>query len=136
MADVANDQGAPGLGALLKDLAEGSGELVRQEARLARVEAVALVRGVGTGVASVAIGGVLALLGALALLAGLIMLIGDQWLHDRYWLAALVVLVLAGGVAAFYAMGAKRRLTPSRLVPNQTVETLKEDVEWLKRQRT
>ena len=136
MAGTADDQGAPGLGALLKDLAEGSGELVRQEARLARVEAVALVRGVGAGVASVAVGGVLALLGGLSLLAGLILLAGDQWLQDRYWLAALVVLAIAGGVAAFFAMRAKHGLAPARLVPNQTVETLKEDVEWLKRQRT
>lgn len=128
--------GAPGLGALLKDLAEGSGELVRQEARLARLEAVELVRGIGTGTASVALGGVLALLGALCLLAGLIMLAGDQWLQDNYWLAALIVTLLAGGVAAIFAWRGMQRLSPKQLAPNQTVETLKEDVEWLKRQRT
>ncbi len=89
-----------GLGALLKDFVEGSGELVRQEAQLAKLEAGVLVRRVGVGTASIAVGAVLALLGALALLAGLILLAGDQWLHDRYWLAALIVTLLAGGVAA------------------------------------
>jgi hypothetical protein len=130
------DHGARGLGALLKDLAEGSGELVRHEARLARLEASSLARGIGVGTASVAVGGVLALLGGLSLLAGLILLAGDQWLQDNYWLAALIVTLIAGGVGAFYAWRAKQRLSPRRLVPNQTVETLKEDVEWLKRQRT
>jgi uncharacterized membrane protein YqjE len=125
-----------GIGTLLKELAEGSGELVRHEVRLARIEATELGRSIGVGTASVAVGGVLALLGTLALLAGLIMLIGDQWLHDNYWLAALIVTLIAGGVAAFYAWRGKQRLSPAQLVPNQTVATLKEDVEWLKRQRT
>jgi hypothetical protein len=133
---MTDDKRTTGIGTLLKELAEGSGELVRHEVRLARLEATDLVRGIGIGTASVAVGGVLALLGTLALLAGLIMLIGDQWLKDRYWLAALIVTLIAGGVAAFYAWRGKQRLSPARLVPNQTVATLKEDVEWLKRQRT
>lgn len=130
------DDRQAGIGTLLKDLVEGSGELVQHEMRLARIEASELVRGIGVGTASVAVGGVLGLLGVLSFLAGLIMLAGDQWLQDRYWLAALIVTVLAGGVAAFYAWRGKQRLSPAQLVPNQTVETLKEDVEWLKRQRT
>ena len=131
-----DDGDARGIGALLKDLAEGSGELIRQEVRLARVEAGELFRGLGTGTVSVAVGGVMALLGALCLLAGLIMLAGDQWLHDNYWLAALIVTAIAGGIAAFYAWRGMKRLSPAELVPNETVATLKEDVEWLKRQRT
>ena len=133
---MAEDRQTPGIGTLLKELVEGSGELVQHEMRLARVEATDLVRGIGVGTASVAVGGVLGLLGGLCLLAGLIMLIGDQWLHDDYWLAALIVTLIAGGVAAFYAWRGKQRLSPAQLVPNQTVATLKEDVEWLKRQRT
>jgi hypothetical protein len=131
-----DDRERAGFGDLLKDLAEGSGELVRNEARLARVEATQLLRGLGIGSAAVAMGGVLALLGGLCLLAGVILLAGDQWLHDDYWLAALIVTLIAGGAAAFYAWRGMQRLSPAQLVPNQTVATLKEDVEWLKRQRT
>ena len=47
------DHGGRGLGALLKDLVEGSGELVRQEVRLARVEATGLARAVGVGTGAV-----------------------------------------------------------------------------------
>src|SRR6059058_2591529 len=122
MAD--DSRGAvPGIGVLLKELADGSGELVRHEVRLARLEAAELVRGIGVGTATVAAGGVLGLLGGLSLLAGVILLIGDQWLHDDYWLAALIVTLIAGGVAAFYAWRGKQRLAPAQLVPNQTVET-------------
>lgn len=137
MTDAANAPQDPrGLGALLKDFAEGSGALVRHEARLARVEATEILRKAGTGAAEVAVGSVLALLGALAVLVGLIMLAGDQWLRDRYWLAGLIVLALAGGVAAFYAKRGLARLSPTQLVPDQTIETLQEDKEWLKQQLT
>lgn len=125
-----------GLASLLKELAEGSGELVRHELRLASTEARDLARGLGVGTVEVALGAVLALLGALALVAGLILLVGDQWLRDRYWLAALIVTLVAGAVGAFFARRGLALLSPHALVPDQTVATLKEDREWLKRLRT
>jgi hypothetical protein len=125
-----------GLGTLLKELAEGSGALIRQEVQLARIEASTMVRKVGVGTASVAVGGVLALLGTLSFLSGLIMLAGDQWLRDRYWLAALLVTLIAGAVAAWYAKRGLALLSPKQLAPAQTVATLKEDKEWLKQQLT
>jgi uncharacterized membrane protein YqjE len=129
--------GRGGIGGLLRELAEGGTMLVRQEVRLARLEVGAAALGLGKGTAFVALGGVLALLGALSLLAGIILLIGDQWLpRDQYWLAALIVVVLTGGIAAWLMMRGKRALSPSELMPDETVATLKEDKEWLKRQLT
>ena len=128
--------GRRGLGTLLRDLAEGSATLVRNEVTLARLEIAALLRSLGLGTGYVAGGGVLALLGALTLLTGIIMLAGDQWLRDRYWLAALIVTLIAGAVAAFYAQRGRKLLSPSTLAPDQTVATLKEDKEWLKRRLT
>ncbi len=125
-----------GLSTLLRDLAEGSGELIRQELRLARVEARDLARGLGVGTVEVAVGAVLMLLGGLALLAGLILLAGDQWLRDRYWLAALLVTVVAGIVGALFARRGLALLSPDALVPDQSVATLKEDREWLRQLRT
>jgi hypothetical protein len=125
-----------GLGSLLKELVEGGADLVRQEARLARVETGELARNLGIGAGAVAAGAVLALLGALAFIAGLILLAGDQWLRDRYWLAALLVTVLAGVAAALAARKGLAMLSPTRLAPEQTVATLKEDKEWLKQLRT
>jgi hypothetical protein len=135
MAAERND-GQRTMGTLLMELAEGSAALVRQEVRLARIEFLGLLKGVGEGTAAIATGVVFALLGALSFITGLILLPGDQWLRDRYWLAALIVTVIAGGAALWFARRGMTLLSPKQLVPDQTVATLKEDKEWLKRQLT
>jgi len=130
--DYVND-GRRGIGTLLRELAEGSAELVRGEARLATMELGAAANAAGRGTAFVAMGGVLLLLGTLAFFTGLVLLIGDQWLpRDLYWVAALLFALITGGVAAWLAMRGRRALSPSALVPKETVATLKEDKEWLK----
>jgi hypothetical protein len=134
-AQVHNGQSAP-LGVLLRDLAEGSASLIKHEARLVRLEVAEMLRGVGTGTASIVTGAVLLLLGALALLTGLILLGGDQWLRDRYWLAALIVFALAGGLAFWFGSRGAALLSPRQLAPDETVATLKEDTAWLKRRLT
>jgi uncharacterized membrane protein YqjE len=129
--------GRRSIGALLRDLAEGSAMLVRGEVRLARIETTAAIAGVGKGTAFVAMGAVLALLGTLAVLAGIVLLIGDQWLPaDLYWVAALIVLLISGAIAAWFAKRGMALLSPSQLAPNETVTTLKEDKEWLKQRLT
>ena len=125
-----------GIGGLLRDLADGGAALLRQELRLARVEIAAIGKAVGVGTALTASGAVLALLGAFALFTGIILLAGDQWLRDRYWLAALIGTVIAGAIAAWMARRGAAHLSPRRLLPDETVATLKEDKEWLKRQLT
>ena len=133
---ASQDDGRRTVGALLRELADGSAQLVRQEIRLARIEVGELLRGLGKGTAQVAVGGVMMLLGVMALLTGVILLIGDEWLRDRYWLAALIVTVLLSAVASWMARRGTALLSPRRLAPDQTVRTLKEDKEWLKRQLT
>jgi drug/metabolite transporter (DMT)-like permease len=129
--------GRRGFGTLVRDLAEGSASLVRGEARLAKLEVAQIATGIGKGTAFVATGAVLALLGSLSLLAGLVLLIGDQWLPaDQYWLGALVVLVIAGAIAAVLARRGLSLLSPTQLAPTETVTTLKEDKEWLKQRLT
>jgi hypothetical protein len=123
-----------GLGGLLRDLADGGAALLRQELRLARVELTAIAKAVGVGTALTASGAVLTVLGTFALLVGIILLAGDQWLRDRYWLAALIGAAIAGGIAAWMARRGAAHLSPRRLLPDETVATLKEDKEWLKRQ--
>ncbi len=129
--------GRRGLGVLLRDLAEGSAELVRGEVRLGRLEISAAASAAGRGTAFVAVGGVLLLLGVLATFTGMVLLIGDQWLpRDLYWVAALLVALITGGVAAWLAMRGRASLSPAALAPNETVATLKEDKEWLKQRLT
>jgi uncharacterized membrane protein YqjE len=134
--DHSND-GRRGLGALLRDLAEGSAELVRGEVRLAHIELGGTVGAAARGTAFTVMGAVFLLLGTLASFTGLILLIGDQWLpRDLYWLGALLVALVAGGIAAWLAMRGRAALSPTALAPKETVATLKEDKEWLKQRLT
>ena len=134
---VDQNDGRRGLGALLRELGEGSAALVRHEVKLAQLEVRGILGGVGRGTAMVASGGVLGLLGTLSLFTGLILLVGDQWLpKDRYWLAALIVTVIAFAIAFVFIKRGRAQLSPARLAPDQTVATLKEDKEWLKQRLT
>ena len=126
----------PPLGALLRELAEGSSSLIRQELRLARLELTEMLGVMATGAALMVSGSVFLLLGGLSLLTGLILLGADQWLRDRYWLAALIVLAISGALALFFMSRGRALLSPKQLAPEQTVATLKEDTAWLKQQLT
>jgi len=126
----------PPLGVLLRDLAEGSSSLIRQEIRLVRLELTELLGALATGAALVVAGSVSVLLGALALLTGLILLGADQWLRDRYWLAALIAFAVSSALALLFKSRGMALLSPKQLAPEQTVATLKEDRAWLKQQLT
>jgi len=122
-----HENGRRSVGALLRDLAKGGVALVRNEIRLARIETVDAMNGIGRGSALVATAAVLALLGGLALLAGLILLIGDQWLpRDLYWLCALIVVLITGAITGWFAKRGLALLAPSQLAPDETVTTLRE----------
>jgi uncharacterized membrane protein YqjE len=135
--DVRSGNGRmPPFGALLRDLAEGSASLIRQELRLVRLELTEMLGAMATGATLVVSGSVFALLGGLSLLTGLILLGADQWLRDRYWLAALIVFAISGALALFFMSRGMALLSPKQLAPEQTVATLKEDTAWLKQQLT
>lgn len=128
--------GSRGFADLVRAFARDGGDLLRQEARLARLELTSVASHVARGSAQVTLGVVLLLLGGLSLIAGLVLLVGDQWLpRDRYWLAALLVVVVAGAVAMWLAARGKSALRPDALMPVHTLESLREDKEWLKHPR-
>ena len=78
-----------------------------------------------------------ALLGTLSLLVGVVLLIGDQWIpSDRYWVAALIMLVVTFTIAALLARRGASFVSPAELAPTETLGTLKEDSEWLKHKLT
>jgi hypothetical protein len=51
------------------------------------------------------------------------------------WAAALIVGLVYLGIAAFLAKRGQTALKQLTPVPEQTIETVKEDVEWLKNQK-
>jgi F0F1-type ATP synthase assembly protein I len=58
----------------------------------------------------------------------------DEWMHTA--LAFLIVGLLYAVVAAVLVVRGRARLQNVNPVPQQTVETLKEDVQWAKAQRS
>ena len=134
---LAAARGGGGFIGLVRSLGVGAASLVRQELRLARLELMDAVRALGTGAVLVALGGVLALLGALTAIAALVLLAGDQWLPaDPYWAAAVIVAAASGVAVAWCVARARRLLSQSSLAPDQTIETLQEDPEWLREPTT
>jgi uncharacterized membrane protein YqjE len=119
-----------GVGELVKEFSGQVSTLVRQEVELAKVEMSDKAKKAGVGAGYLAAGAVAALLTLGTLTAFLILVLA---LALPAWASALLVAVVWGAVAAVLALQGRQKLrevgTP---VPEQTVETVKEDVQWLK----
>ena len=120
------------VGELMKQLAQETSTLVRQELDLAKAEMTEKGKRAGLGIGLVGAAGIAGLL-ALGSLTAFFILVLDGAMPN--WLAALIVALAYGAVAAgLYFMGRQRVQEAAPPVPEQTVETLKEDVEWAKSQ--
>lgn len=118
----------PSLAELVRQLAQDSGALVRQEIALAKAEVGETVSRAVLDAARIAVGGAVALVGALVLVACMVVALGE--LLDNYWLSALIVglgLILVGGIMAVSFI---KRLKQIDLKPRETIQTLKEDRAW------
>ena len=116
------------LGELLRMLSQETTQLVRQELELAKAEVQQKGRQAGIGAGFLGGAGVAALLALGALTACLILLLD---LVMPAWLAALIVAAAWGIVAAVLGLRGRAKVTQAAPpVPEQTVETLKEDVRW------
>jgi hypothetical protein len=121
------------IGDLVKQLAGQTSTLVRQEIDLAKAEMSEKASVAGKGAGLIGGAAVVGLLAAGALTAFLILLLSEAM---DAWLAALIVSVVMAAVAAALGLAGRNRVraaTPP--VPEQTVETVKEDVEWAKNQK-
>ena len=137
MASADNNHGSElrerPVGELLKQLSQETTQLVRQELELAKAEMAQKGKQAGTGAGLLGGAGVAGLLTLIALTMCLIFALGTG-MQD--WLAALIVTALWAAVAGVLALTGKNKVqeaTPP--VPEQTVETVKEDVQWAKTQR-
>ena len=118
------------VGDLVKQLAGQTSTLVRQELDLAKAELSEKGRVAGQGAGMFGGASVVGLMAAGALTACLILALDKAM---AAWLAALIVTVVLGAVAAVLALQGRNRLRAAAPpVPQQTVETVKEDVEWAK----
>jgi len=119
------------LGDLFSELANETSTLVRQEVALAQTELTQKATRVGKNVGFLAVGGAIGYAGLLCILASLILGLS---IFIPAWVSALIVGVVVAGIAGFLITSALSALKKTNLAPQQTVETLKEDAQWLKNQ--
>src|SRR4051794_5818062 len=120
-----------GFGELVKDLAGQTSTLVRQEIKLAQAEVTQKGKVAGKG-AGMLMGAAIAALLGLGALTALLIIALDSFMALA--LAALIVTVLWFVVAAVLAMVGKQALQSATPPVPQTVETVKEDIQWAKTQ--
>jgi predicted lipid-binding transport protein (Tim44 family) len=118
------------VGELLRELSEQTTRLVRQELELAKAEVAEKGKRAGIGGGLFGGAGVAGLLALGALTACIVAALSTAM---EIWLAALIVTLVHAAIAAVLALAGRTRVrqgTPP--APEQTIETVKEDVQWAK----
>lgn len=117
-------------GELLRQLSQQTTELVRQEIELAKAEIGEKGKQAGLGAGMFGGAGLFGV-GAFAALTTTIIAALDRAM--ALWLAALIVAVVYGIVAAVLAQRGKQKVqTVGAPVPEQARDSVKEDVQWAK----
>jgi hypothetical protein len=128
--ESANELREQPIGEVAKDLTSDLSLLVRQEIELAKAEMAQKGRTAAPGLGMFGGAGLVALCAAGALTASLV-LVFSLFLPE--WAAALIVgAALAAITFVLIRQGRERVADAGKPVPEQTIETVKEDVEWAK----
>lgn len=129
-AQAARDERS--LGELFGELTREVTTLVRQEATLAKTEITQKISLVGKDVAMLAAGGAVAYAGLLAIVAAVIIGLANAGLP--WWASALLVGIVVAGTGGFLVQRGMNALKHEDLAPRETLETVKEDTQWARRQ--
>lgn len=139
MAQAVKDERS--LGDLFSELATETGTLVRQEVALAQAEITQKATSAGKQIGFLVVGGAVGYAALLVIVAALVMVmtqllasISGWQLITCAWIAAVAVGIIIAAVAYFLVTGAITALKNSDLTPRQTIETVKEDAQWIKDQ--
>jgi hypothetical protein len=125
-----NEQRERPIGQVAKDLTSDIALLMRQEIELAKAEMAQKGRTAAPGLGMFGGAGIVALCAAGALTAFLILVLS---LFLPEWAGALIVGAVLAAVAFVLVQQGKERVADAgKPVPEQTIETVKEDVEWAK----
>jgi hypothetical protein len=120
------------IGELLGELMRETTTLIRQEITLAKNEMTRKASDAARNIAVLAVGGTVAYAGILAIVAAIVLMFVNAGLAP--WLAALIVGVVIAAIGGVMAMKGLNALKHADMAPRQTIETLKEDAQWVKQQ--
>jgi len=119
------------LGDLFSSLAAETGTLIRQEVSLAQVELTQKAVIVGKNVGFLLVGGAVGYAALLVLLSAVVIILSN---FIPLWASALLVGAVVGIISFFLVSSALAELKKADLAPHETVESIKEDAQWLKDQ--
>ena len=129
---MANTTDGRSLGQMFADLSRETRTLVQQEIQLAKTELAEKASRMGKGAALIVGGGLLAYGGLLAIVAAVVLVLITFGLPA--WAGALLGGIVIAGAGYLLIRSGLAALRPQELTPRQTIETLKEDAQWVKRQ--
>ena len=115
--------------ALLNALIDDVRRLIRLEFALFKQEMAGNARRLSFGLVAIAVGGVLAFTAWLAIFSAAIIALTIVW---PAWLAALVLgaaTLMVGGLVLYFGI---RRIRAEKMVPQRTINTLREDSVWIR----
>ena len=121
------------LGEIVADITTDMSTLIRQEMEVAKTEMKQEVSKLGKGAGMFGAAGVAGLLTLFFLSLALVYLL-DNWIPVE--LAALIVALVWGAVAAVLALRGKKEIKEANPQLPTTQQTLKEDVQWAKTQKS
>ena len=127
------------VGELVGALASETESLLRLEIQLAKTEMSEKLSQARSGFASIGVGAGVAYAGMLAVVAAAsiaLSLLFTLWMPPAYalWLGPLVIGAVVATVGFGMVRAGRRRLAAQAWVPKETVDSLREDKEWLKEQ--
>ena len=128
-APAADDPRERSIGELVKELSAQTSTLVRQELALARAELQEQGKTAGKGAGMMSGAAVAGLLALGSLTAALIALLDKAM---ATWVAALIVMALWAVIALVLAKAGQRSFQRATPPAAQTIETVKEDIQWAK----
>jgi uncharacterized membrane protein len=104
---------------------------MRQEIQLAKAETMKTVSKAMRSTIMMVAGGLLAYAGLIVLLIAVAIAVGAVM---PYWLSSLLVAIVAIVVGAILIQSGRSTIQELTIVPEKSVESIKEDAEWVKEQ--
>jgi Putative Actinobacterial Holin-X, holin superfamily III len=125
----------PTLAELVSDLANDAKQLLRQELALAKYEIREEIRQTKIAVISLGVGIGLAAIGGLLLIVMLVHVL-NAFAGLPLWSCYAIVGGVCAIVGAIFIYRGKYQIAQIDMIPQQTVETMKENVRWIKESST
>lgn len=130
---MANERNPNSFASLLSDVLNDIRDLFRQEVNLAKVEIKQEVANAKAAAIKIGIAAVALFLAAIFLLTALSRGVADLF-HIPIWAGFAIVGVLLGIVGGVLLAAARPNVAAAGPIPPRTVRTMKENVEWVKRE--